>query len=479
VSTVCRIEPTSTEMNDRLSILSAAERQPDAAAIVTPGGVRTRLDVARSVSGWIGWLRAQGVSPGDTQPVAFVAELSVRNVEFLLALIELGVAVLPLHDRWNSAQRDAAVRACGACLLEIPSEAPNAAQVPAVAAIDPERPLAIVYSSGSTDLPRGVVLSRRAFVNSARASAQALPFRDDDHWLLTLPLAHVGGLSVVTRCLLAGKAVVLSSDHVSGFDPDVALAAMRRCSATLVSLVPTQLQALVERERDCPKSLRAAIVGGAALPTNLAQRAYSAGWPILTTYGLTETCAQVTLQRCSTPREAVSSITCGSPLPGVEVRIVDGLIQIRCGSLLSALVPAGPTGVNAEGWLATSDLGELDQGGELVVLGRADDVIITGGENVNPLLVERVLTEHPSVARACVFGVPSERWGHEVAVAIVVETGQVVDGLESWLGTRLASFQRPRWLALVEQLPTLPNGKVDRRACQRSVRDRCVPLHYD
>src|SRR5690606_23148773 len=200
-----------------------------------------------------------------------VASRHTSTLDFVYALLEIGVPGVPLHDRWSRAEREQAVEVCSAQLLSIPDVgALEAAAPPALASLrtatDPETPLAIVFSSGSTGEPRGVVLSRRAFIRSAQATAEALPWRKHDRWHLCLPLAHVGGLSIVTRCLVAGKPLALLDDGAVTFDAEKQSLTMQACSVTHVSLVPAQLAALLEVERARPKHLRTVIVGGAALP---------------------------------------------------------------------------------------------------------------------------------------------------------------------------------------------------------------------
>src|SRR6185437_8373891 len=173
-----------------------------------------------------------------------------------------------------------------------------------------------VYTSGTTGRPKGAVLSRRAFVASAAASAANLGWRDDDRWLVCMPLAHVGGLSILTRCLAAGRTVVLEPR----FDPDAVLAAIDRERVTLLSVVPTMLTALLERPAASALSrLRALLLGGAAAPFSLLETCARRGIPALATYGLTEACSQVTVQRLAQPLRAVPGS--GQPLPGVEIRI--------------------------------------------------------------------------------------------------------------------------------------------------------------
>ncbi|CAN5363914.1 hypothetical protein BH11MYX1_BH11MYX1_20490 [soil metagenome] len=302
----------------------------------------------------------------------------------------------------------------------------------------------VLFTSGSTGASKGVVLSRTAIVAAAHASAARLGWREDDHWLLALPMAHAGGLSIVVRCLIARKPLVL-------VEHDAELPALvRDARATLASFVPAQLASLVTGD---PAGLRAIILGGAATPPELLATARAAHWPVLGSYGLNETFGQIATAR-----------TPGGPLvllPGVEVECTE-TIAVRTAQLATCYLD----GTAIAPQLVTADLGELERvGSDLVlhVLGRRDDVIISGGEKVHPLEVEAILTATPGIAAACAFGVPDERYGHVVGAAVVVTSSFDRRAALAHWHAALAPHARPRWLAEVEALPFLPSGKLDRR----------------
>ncbi|HKA91866.1 MAG TPA: AMP-binding protein [Haliangiales bacterium] len=363
----------------------------------------------------------------------FVAEPTAETVARMRALIRARRPFVPLHPRLTAAERDA-LR-------------------PDLAAI-PDGTLAVLYTSGTSGRPKGAILSRAAFIASARASAARLGWRDDDRWLCSLPLAHVGGLSVLVRCLLARRPFVLGRGDRVAED----LLAHR---ATIVSLVPAQLARLLDGAWTPPRWLRLVLLGGAAAPPRLLARAAAAGVPVVTTYGLTEACSQVATQVPGRPGAG-----CGPPLPGIAVRIADGdRIEIDGPTLFSGYLGEPP---RAPGWFATGDFGRFDAAGNLHVLGRRTDLIVTGGENVYAAEVEAYLDARG--VPACVFGVPDETWGEIVAAATTapLPTAALAD---------LAPFKRPRRIARVEALPLTPGGKPD-RAAARALAERAglVPL---
>jgi O-succinylbenzoic acid--CoA ligase len=303
----------------------------------------------------------------------------------------------------------------------------------------------VLYTSGSTGRAKGVMLSRAAITAAADASAAGLGWRDDDRWLSCLPMAHSGGLSIVVRCLLARKPVVL---HDADFDPAAVLELARSHRATLMSLVPTQLAALAHSPP--PPALRAVILGGAAAAPALVAEAVARGSPILPSYGLTETFGQI----------ATARVPGGLPvaLPGVEI-VARETLCVRGPMLATGYVGGGAIAPE----LVTADLGSVDADGTVHVTGRRDDVIVTGGEKVQPLDVEAVVCATRGVTAACAFGVPDDRYGAVVGVAIAIDHQfAIADARTRWRAA-LANHARPRRIAVVAELPLLASGKLDRR----------------
>lgn len=289
----------------------------------------------------------------------------------------------------------------------------------------------VVATSGSTGVPKGVVLTHDAVAASAAATSARLGVTADDHWLACLPLNHVGGLTVITKALHAGTRLTV----LPGFDAEAVSAA----GATLVSLVPTALA------RIDPSIFRVIVLGGSRPP---AERPAN----VVTTYGLTETGSGVVYDRY--------------PLDGVELRIADpvdgvGEVQVR-GPMLLRCYRDGRDPRTPDGWLPTGDLGELAPDGALHVHGRADDLIITGGENVWPEPVEAVLREVPGVVDVAVAGTPDPEWGQVVTAHVVGEA--TLDALRDAVKQQLPAFCAPRRLVRHDTLPRTSLGKIRRKA---------------
>lgn len=300
----------------------------------------------------------------------------------------------------------------------------------------------VVASSGSTGEPKGVVLSHAALEASAAASVERLGCRPGQRWWLDLPLHHVAGLQVLRRSALLGSAPVLA-------DADG-----RMDDADWMALVPTQLDRLLSGEPELAG--KGVLLGGSAAPPDLVERGSRAGIVIVRSYGMTETCG--------------GCVYDGRPLSGVEV-VVDpvGVIRVRGPVVATGLrQPDGSTAplTDGDGWLSTNDLGRIDDG-VLTVLGRADTVIVTGGENVAAEAVEAALRRHSEVVDAAVFGPTDPEWGQRV-VALVVPTDPTAppspDALREHVAGHLGRHAAPKEVRFVADLPRTGLGKIDRTA---------------
>ncbi len=311
----------------------------------------------------------------------------------------------------------------------------------------------VIATSGSTGEPKGVELTAAALLYSAGAALDRVGARPGDRWLCCLPTSHVGGLQVLVRSVVAGTEPVL----VERFSVAAVAAVVEAGSAEHTALVPTTLRRFLDAGVDLAR-FRSVLVGGAALSRDLLDRAAGAGVRVISTYGMTET--------------AGGCVYAGRPLDGVDVSVGDdGRIRIT-GPLLARGYRLRPD-LTAEsfvaGWLVTPDVGLLGTDGRLEVLGRADDVIVSGGVNVAAGAVADLLATHPAVGHVSVIGRPDAEWGQRV-VAIVVPhdpaAPPTLAQLRAHVTAAATPAAAPRELVLVAALPVLPSGKIDRRALQ-------------
>jgi O-succinylbenzoic acid--CoA ligase len=308
----------------------------------------------------------------------------------------------------------------------------------------------VVHTSGTGGVPKLVQFDRPAIDAAVASSALALKASPHDRWLCCLPLAHVGGLLVLLRSVLLGAPVTVHPR----FDPEAVAA---ETDSAFVSLVPTMLVRLLDAGGDL-SHFRALLVGGAAVPAGLADRARAGGANLIETYGLTESCGGVVYD--------------GRPLPGTEVRIDrDGGIRLRGPTVMRGYLDDAEATAQAftdGGWLRPGDAGWIDIDGRLRVAGRLDDLINTGGEKVWPAEVEAALQDHPGVAEVAVAGRADPEWGQRVVAYVVPADPTAPPSLEQLRDHAAMSLPRhkaPRELVLVpEGLPRTASGKVRRAA---------------
>jgi len=448
-----------------------------------------------------GKLREAGAGPG--RRLALLVEPDPAGAVLILAAARVGGAVSVLNSRWTGSELarvldllephamvvGPGVELPGGFRSGLPGGEPlvrwaHPARSQEVDPVDPGwipgrepqkeggEPEWIIWTSGSTGEPRGIVVSHQAFQASARAVGRRLDLRPGDRWIASLQPAHVGGLALILRAsMLRAGALLLPGS----FDPDEFNRLLDHEGATHASLVPSQFLTVLDArdDRPFPRRFRGLLLGGAPTPPPLLERALAAGVPVALTYGMTEAASQV----ATAPPELVRRKpgTVGPPLAGVEIQAgspKEGPREIRVRSpSLAAGRFRGPDRrleplVDKDGWFSTGDLGVLDEDGHLRVVGRLSGRIISGGVNVDPVEVEGVLAAHPAVGAVAVLGLPDSRWGERVtAVVVPRDAGDPpsLDALLEHARPRLSAAKRPREVILVRELPRTATGKVDRR----------------
>ncbi len=309
----------------------------------------------------------------------------------------------------------------------------------------------VIRTSGSTGAPKDVVLSHRAVVASAEATAARLG--GPGGWLSAMPVTGVGGLQVLVRSVLAGIEPAFADEHDDLAAAIAAVPGARRHA----SLVPTQIHRLLRDGRaGVLADLDAVLVGGASMPADQLDAARAAGVTVVRTYGMSETCG--------------GCVYDGLPLDGVEVRLDEGgQIQIAGAVLFDGYVGAA----SHEGWFSTADRGEIAPDGRLRVIGRVDDVVVSGGVNVSLPAVTEALRSMDGVADAIALGRADEEWGSRVVAFVVPDDAVCLDGLrldtvrDHVEAAGLPRTWAPREVVLLDSLPLLPGGKIDRQALTR------------
>ena len=378
-----------------------------------------------------------------------VKRATPRLVELLAAALDgTGPAILPLDAGLPAGRLAELIAALG------PGSIEDAEGVTTVRSAEnegvAEGTAVVVGTSGSTGEPKGVELSAAALRHSARASLDRLGARPGERWLCCLPATYVAGLAVLVRSLVSGTEPVLAERADAA-----TLAAGSGSGCAHVSLVPTQLQRLLQ-EADPPGPLAgfsSVLLGGAAAPAGLLAAARAVGVPVVTTYGMTETCG--------------GCVYDGVPLDGVRVAVrgESGRIWIG-GPVLFSGYRGQRDGAAAlrHNWFRTGDLGRLDSSGQLTVRGRADDVINTGGHKVVPGEVAAALQTCPGVKDVAVVGQPDPEWGQRV-IAVVVpadpEDPPTLELLRLHVRERLPRYAAPSKVVTVDAVPMLPSGKHD------------------
>lgn len=423
-------------------------QRPDAAALIVHGKPFSWQALTERVDALAQGFKAQGLRAGDD--VALRARNGEDSLFAWLSLLQCGARVLPLNPRLP----DTLIKALLAELtprfgltLEDISPLPGivalqmtevTSDTALVAPWRPEQPVSMTLTSGSTGLPKAAVHSAAAHLASAEGVIGLMKLEPQDRYLLSLPMFHVSGQGIFWRWLLCGAVLVVRNLHPLE-------KALEGC--THASLVPTQLWRLLEQSQSV--SLKAVLLGGASIPVTLTDVAAQRGIRCYCGYGLTELASTV----CA--KEADGQGDVGRALSGREVKIVNDEVWVRSRSMASGYWRNG--GImpftNAEGFFATRDRGVIDKEGRLTVLGRLDNQFFSGGEGIQPEMLEQIIARHPDIHQVFVVPKDDPEFGQR-PVAIVECNGEPdVEALTHWVSDKLARFQQPvAWLKLPAEL---------------------------
>lgn len=425
----------------------AAEGRPDAPALITPDDTVTFGELDRAADVVASIVVGSGL---EGEAVAFWGERNPATVAALWGIPRAGSTAVPVDSRWPPADAMRLTRAAGVRglwavpeggirrLLDRSPSSPSHHGPP-----DPASRF-VIFTSGSEGPPKGVILTGTQLDAATEASQERLGNGPDDPWLCVLPLFHVGGLSILWRQARAGAPTTL----LPTFDPGAASRALD--GGGFASLVPTMLRRMLAAGARGSERLGGVLIGGGPADTTLLDQALEAGIPALQTYGMTEMASQVSTVAPGDERTDLG--TAGRPLDGAQVRIAEsGRIEVRGPMLSPGYLGEEPR--DPDSWFTTGDLGRVDDAGRLVVLGRADAVIVTGGEKVNPAVVESALRAIGGVVDARVFGVADPEWGRKVVAEVVLD-GITLDEVLASARNALRPHEVPREWRPVGSLPS-------------------------
>lgn len=478
---------TEKEIQNSFSLSENAKRFSEYLYILSSGNSTAYKSFARRVYSLSVQLQSVGID--ENQRVAILAENTPESIALFWTLWQIGAIAVPLNVRFPKQQLQSLLQNCGYRHI-ILAKSFEHLQFPTVSTISLEKlfeqendlskndevnirrnvisfdqPASLIFTSGSTGEPAAALHTFGNHYFSALGSNKNICFEPGDRWLLALPTYHVGGLAILFRAFLSGGTVVLP-------DEGTAIAeTIERFCVTHVSLVATQFYRLLKEPagKRALSKLKAILLGGSAIPGSLIDAANALKLPIYTSYGSTEMASQITTTPPNVAPEKLRSS--GKLLPFRELKIApDGEILVRGETLFAGYWQAGKLQRtrDAEGWFASGDLGRLDADGYLHVLGRKDNLFISGGENIQPEEIEKILNRHPDVVQSMVVPVQNDEFGMRPAAFIEMKNGCILNGeqLRTYLAGRLASYKIPPFFFVWPDKPPQKSIKLNRKFFQ-------------
>ncbi len=486
-------------------VIAHATRSPARIAIHFEGERYTYQEFARLVATYARYFRDElRLAPGAR--VAYLGANTPAELALLFACAQSGQVLVPLNWRLAAPELNAILSDCDAtalvvevsCLalaeqlqttphrLSVGAVSPQwrglpiaDAEAPLDIGSDLDQPLLITYTSGTTGRPKGAILSQRALASNARNSIHMHGLTAADRILTTLPLFHVGGMNIQTTPALAVGAEVILFPR---FDPGRTLAAIATHRPSLTVLVPATLRAMIEHPlwtTSDLSSLRAVTTGSTDVPIPLIETWHARDVPVIQVYGATETAPIAIYQRIDEARTLIGAI--GRAGIETEIRVVTangdacgddqpGELWVRGDHVARGYWHDQDADAFRDGWFRTGDVAARDRNGVFWFKDRIKNVIISGGENIYPAELERILCEHPGIKEAAVIGQSDPHWG-AVPIAVVVTTQPALDSaavLAMFKG-RVARYKIPKQVLLIDALPRNTMGKVDHAALRQRI----------
>jgi len=463
----------------RFPLQSITEKFGDYPALIGDERTITYAECCRLVNVVAGNLTQMGINPNDR--LGIIANNSIEYVLLLMALFQIGAVACPISPRFPKktiaamldkinckklvAGLDHIADSYNGTIIELSSllsQKKMSKDTIVPPATELNRDAAIIFTSGSSAVPKAVLHTFAHHYYSALGANQNMPLGPGDRWLLSLPLYHVGGMGILFRALLSGAAVVVPAANA------LPAKAIKHHKVTHVSLVPTQLKSLLEEtEPETTTScLRSVLLGGSLIPQKLIIQARQKGLNLYTTYGLTEMASQVTTTAFDDSQEKL--FTSGRILAHREIKISkESEILVRGKTRFKGYVEKDAliTPFDADGWFGTSDLGDIDQDGYLAVAGRKDNLFISGGENIQPEEIEGILARLPAIEDVMVVPVKSDKYGHRPIAFVKLRQKQQIamEEIIPFLEKHLPRFKIPdrlyEWPDSIDQSGLKPNRR--------------------
>ncbi len=482
----------------RLHMFEFGKSEPQKVFLTSEHGMYTYSDLERFTGFFLDTIKQK--SDSLKWPIAFLSESSDLLIFSIAAAWKLGIPIIPLSPKLPQKELEDVVQELSPSLIFCDTANRNRLsgedvvhmdenfflnaftfdirelELPNPSKIKDSSIFGYFLTSGTTGKSKIVPLKRRQMISAAKASAKNFQPEPNHFWLLCLPLNHVGGISIIFRSLLYGSAIYrmgrFNEEMVTEF-----LSENPRFQAA--SLVPTMLSRLLKNPLfKTHRDFKAILLGGGPTTQQLLKRSVERGIPIVSSYGMTETCAQIVANAMTTPSGMYTPLkSVGKPFPPNQLQIRDnngkvlgknqsGMIWLKGPQVFDGYYETDEN-VNifdTNDWFRTGDYGHINGFDQLFIESRREDLIITGGENVNPLEVEEAIQRLPLIKEAVVIGVPDEEWGQKVTAVITLLNGQTpdIDEMKKMLSSELSDFKIPKELVVVDKLPKTVMGKVKR-----------------
>jgi o-succinylbenzoate---CoA ligase len=463
------------------------KQNPSARAIITSSFSYTFDELNGKVSSTAHFFKEHNIAAGNR--VGIIGKNDADFVINVLALWQLSAIPVPLNTRLKEEEinEQLALADCFCVLIQkelvqnikninrkmIPYPDANTQNKSFVGReeLKSDEPAVIIFTSGSTSKSKGIILSFNSLFSSAINSNQLLRYTRSDRWLASLPFYHVGGFSILTRSLLFGIPLVIPDS----FSTEDLLSAMKNHQPTFISLVAAQLKKFIDEGISPNPELKNCLIGGGFSDRELLIKAYDLGWPVSVVYGSTESSSFVTA--LLKDEIMIKPHSVGRAVPTNNIKITDddgnelkpfeiGEVAVQSNALMQGYVDSEETKqVIKDGFYYTGDLGYMDDEGFLFIEGRKNYLMSTGGENVNPIEVEKALLTHLLIAEAVVFPMKDEKWGEIICAAIVLKEKSshlTFDQLKKFLEGKISGFKIPKKIFFEDQLPKTELGKIEK-----------------